>query len=128
MQSLVRDPLQGFEVLHVYPATLKLHGPYLLQQGKGLGDGLALGADHGCHLSMGVAGGYLVAVSRHHPSLSMSWRRKLARRVGTSLSAMSSMRSSARKRRSLRTLINFRPTWAFPITARSGPCRSIWRT
>src|SRR5215213_2325299 len=81
MQPLVRDPLQGFDILDVYPATLKFHGPGLLQQGKGLGHSLALGADHGCHLSVGVAGGYLVTFSRQH-SLALNELEDEARQAG----------------------------------------------
>src|SRR5215208_6046537 len=81
MQPLVRDPLQGFDILDVYPTAPKFHGPDLLQQGKGLGHSLALGADHGCHLSVGVAGGYLVTFSRHH-SLALNELEDEARQAG----------------------------------------------
>src|SRR5215208_5670963 len=84
MQPLVRDPLQGFDILDVYPTAPKFHGPGLLQQGKGLGHSLALGADHGCHLSVGVAGGYLVTFSRHH-SLALNELEDEARQAGRDL-------------------------------------------
>jgi hypothetical protein len=37
MQPLLRDPLQGFDILDADSAPLHFHGPGLLQQGKGLG-------------------------------------------------------------------------------------------
>src|SRR5215217_156814 len=49
----------------VYPAPLQLHRTALLQQGKGLGHSLALGADHGSQLQVSVAGGYLGTLTSH---------------------------------------------------------------
>ena len=58
--------LQGLKISDVDPSALQFYGPSPMQYGKGFRYGLAFGAYHAGKLPVGIAGGYLIALTRHN--------------------------------------------------------------